>query len=179
VSLALAPTETLGADVLAHLEAQLASSRRLLEIVLRQGAAIRAQEVEAVVALMAELQAEMDVRASLELDRTQLLDRAGAQLGVPGHAITLEALATLLVPADAALARERSAELRGLLAEISREHAVNRALMRQELAFLDHLTRLLAGGADLGYRHPADGGGEGMRVGTARPIVHRVLDLEA
>ena len=31
---------------------------------------------------------------------------------------------------------ERSAELRGLLAEIAREHGINRALMRQELTFL-------------------------------------------
>ena len=36
---------------------------------------------------------------------------------------------------------ERSAELRGLLAEIAREHGINRALMRQELTFLSHLTR--------------------------------------
>ena len=48
----------------------------------------------------------------------------------------------------------RSAELRGLLAEVQREHGVNRALMRQELAFLVHLTRQI--GVDgRGRRLPA------------------------
>ena len=40
----------LGADVLAHLDAQLESARRLLDIVLRQGAAIRRQDVDEVLA---------------------------------------------------------------------------------------------------------------------------------
>lgn len=174
-----APAPTLGAAVLDHLDAQLASARRLLESVLRQGAAVRRQDVEQVLACMADLQAEMEHRGTLEQQRTALLARAGAQLGgVPGHAITLDALTRLMAPGEAAAARERSAELRGLLAEISREHGVNRALMRQELAFLEHLTRLLSGGADLGYRPPAERAGEGMRV-PAAPTIHRVLDLEA
>src|SRR5690606_23453256 len=109
----------------------------------------------------------------------ELLNRAGAQLGVPGHAITLDAMTSLMAPADVAPARERSAELRGLLAEISREHTVNRALMRQELAFLDHLTRLLAGGADLGYRPPAERGGAHLRVVESPAATHRVLNVEA
>ena len=50
----------------------------------------------------------------------------------------------------AALAQERSAELRGLLDVVAREHHVNRALMTQELAFLDHLLRL-SGLGDSGY----------------------------
>ena len=40
-------------------------------------------------------------------------------------------------------ARELSAELRGLLAEIERVHDQNRILIRQELSFLDHLMRLM------------------------------------
>jgi hypothetical protein len=180
----LAPSPTaagpaLGAAVLAHLDAQLASARRLLEIVLRQGAAIRRQDVDAVLAAMTGLQAEMEHRGALEQQRTAVLAHAGARLGVAGHAITLEALMGLIGGAEAGAARERSAELRGLLAQIEREHAINRALMRQELAFLDHLTRLLSGAADLGYR-PAEAQGEGMRVGPAADgASHRVLDLEA
>ena len=46
------------------------------------------------------------------------------------------------------MARERSSELRGLLEETKREHHVNRALMSQELAFLDHLLRLAGEGGD-------------------------------
>jgi hypothetical protein len=65
---------------------------------------------------------------------------------------------------------ERSAELRGLLAEIAREHGINRALMRQELTFLAHLTRVLGQEPEPGYRPP---GGA-----AARPS-HRALDLQA
>ncbi|MFN8201140.1 MAG: flagellar export chaperone FlgN [Solirubrobacteraceae bacterium] len=169
---------TLGAAVIAHLDAQLASARRLLDTVLRQGAAIRRQDVDDVLARMTDLQSEMEHRAGLELQRTDLLAQAGAQLGVAGHAITLAAMTTLMAAHEAAGATERSAELRGLLAEIAREHAVNRALMRQELAFLDHLMRLMSGSADLGYRPPVERTGEGLRVST--PVsAHRLLDLEA
>jgi hypothetical protein len=76
-------------------------------------------------------------------------------------------------PPTAQLARERSAELRGLLAEIQREHLVNRALMRQELAFLDHLVRLVGAEDETGYRPPATPGRRACRR------AHRVLDLRA
>ena len=174
----LAPTNALGDDVLAHLDAQLESARRLLDLILRQGVAIRGQQVDEVLARLSDIQVEMELRGQLEQSRTLLLNRAGAQLGVPGHAITLDAMASLMDPATAAAARSRSAELRGLLTEIQREHTVNRALMRQELAFLDHLTRMMSGQEDLGYRRPGDDGGS-LRVAAATPAVHRVLDLEA
>jgi hypothetical protein len=81
-------------------------------------------------------------------------------------------------PRDADEARTRSAELRGLLSEIEREHAINRALMRQELSFLEHLTRMLGGGAEsVGYRPPGAAG-----PNTAQQNGHaalHVLDLEA
>ena len=176
--LTAAPAATLGPEVVAHLDAQSESARRLLDIVLRQGAAIRRQDVDEVLARMTDLQTEMEHRGGLELQRTQLLTRAGAGLGVAGHAVTLDAMASLMAPHDAAAARTRSAELRGLLNEIGREHAINRALMRQELAFLDHLTRLRSGTADLGYRPPAERQGEGLRV-SAPVSAHRLLDLEA
>src|SRR5205807_1675576 len=141
------------------LDAQLVSARRLLETVLRQGQAIRAQDVESVLARVAEIQGEMERRGRLEGDRTRLLEQAGAALGLPAHAVTLEALTSLMSPADARGATERSAELRGLLGEIAREHSTNRALMRQELAFLDHLTRLMGAQPETGYRPPAATGG--------------------
>jgi hypothetical protein len=168
---------TLGPAVIGHLDAQLVSARRLLDLVLRQGQAIRRQDVDAVLHRVAEIQGEMERRGGLERDRTTLLAQAGAALGAPGHAVTLDALATLMTPADGQAARERSAELRGLLAEIAREHAINRALMRQELAFLDHLTRMLGADGDVGaYRPPAE---------PARPAATptaprlRTLDLQA
>jgi hypothetical protein len=51
--------------------------------------------------------------------------------------------------------------------------------MRQELAFLDHLTRLLSGGADLGYRPPAERGGAHLRLVEVPQASHRVLKVEA
>jgi hypothetical protein len=161
----------LEAELLAHLDVQIASARRLLELVLGQGAAIRARDVDAVLGRLAEIQAEMARRGGLEQDRTGLLQRAGAALGVPATHVTLERLCALVTPGAAAAARERSAELRGLLAEIAREHGINRALMRQELAFLAHLVRLVGGEPEPGYRPGAPA--------APAPGGHRVLDLEA
>ena len=163
----------LGVEVIEHLGEQIASGRRLLASILAQGKAIREQDVEGVVCRLAEIKTEMELRATLEGQRTELLTRAGVNLGVPAAAVTLEGLTTLMAPNEAATARERSAELRGLLEEIAREHGINRALMRQELAFLDHLMRLVGGEQDTGY---------GPQQGTAPatpPAKHRVLDLQA
>ena len=164
---------TLGPAVLGHLDAQLVSARRLLEAVLRQGQAIRAQDVETVLARLGEIQGEMEARGRLEADRARLLGQAGAALGLPAHAVTLDALTSLMSPADGRGALERSGELRGLLGEVAREHGVNRALMRQELAFLDHLTRLIGSEEPAGYR-PELSTSTGGRV-----VTHRVLDLQA
>ena len=71
---------------------------------------------------------------------------------------------------EAEAARARSAELRGLLDEIVREHGINRALMRQELAFLDHLVRLIGDEPEDGYRPDS---------GPRARSPHRVLDLQA
>jgi flagellar FlgN protein len=174
LSLALVPRAGLGDDVLAHLDAQLASARRLLDSVLSQGQAIRAREVEAVLTRLADIQTEMGRRAALESSRAAILVAAGETLGIPPHTVTIDALADLLDPAQATAARQRSAELRGLLAEVVREHAINRALMRQELAFLDHLMRELGADTDPGYA-----GQVGQRrAGGSVPSL-RMLDLEA
>lgn len=164
----------LAADVLTHLEAQLASARGLLQIVLDQGAAIRRRDVPAVVALTGVLQTEMARRQTIEAERARLLERAAARLGIAAGAVTLTLMGQLLDPAAAALAQERSAELRGLLEVIQREHHCNRALMSQELAFLDHLLRL-SGAGDSSY--DAAGDRAMLRPAAARGP-HRVLDLE-
>jgi hypothetical protein len=177
-----APT-AFGADLLRHLDAQLASARRLLDAVLRQGAAIRARDVDGVLARLAEMQGEMERRGTLERDRVRILTQAGQALGTPPHTVTLDALGRLMGPHEAQTANGASAELRGLLAEVQREHTVNRALMRQELAFLSHLTRQLGiEGEDVGYRPPREPGAT-MRATldpAAQPVrVRRALDLSA
>ena len=178
-TLAAAPAahahEGLGEAVLAHLDLQLASARRLLAAILAQGAAIRERAVERVLACMADIKGEMDLRSRLEDSRADLLMRAGTRLGVPAAGVTLEGMATLMGPAEAGVARERSAELRGLLGEIAREHGINRALMRQELAFLDHLVRMLGQEPQAGYR---PGGAATAGDGPER-APHRVFDLQA
>jgi FlgN protein len=176
VNAALVPTAGIGGDVIAHLDAQIASARRLLDAVLRQGQAIRARQVDDVLARLTDIQAEMGRRAALESTRTAILTSAGAAIGIPPHAVTIDALATLLAPAQEAVARERSAELRGLLAEIAREHAINRALMRQELAFLDHLMRELGAEPDTGYAATL---APAAAARPAAPSAFRTLDLQA
>jgi hypothetical protein len=164
----------LEAELLAHLDAQINSARKLLQLVLAQGAAIRERDSEAVLARLSDIQSEMGRRGALEMERTGLLQRAGAALGVPAATVTLERLCALVTPGAATLAMERSAELRGLLSEIAREHGINRALMRQELTFLSHLTRLLGGEPEAGYRPPGASGNA-----PSAPPIHRALDLQA
>jgi hypothetical protein len=167
----------LEAELLVHLDAQLASARHLLGLVLAQGKAIRERDVDGVLGRLADIQTEMVRRGTLEQDRSALLQRAGQTLGILPTEVTVERLCVLVTPGAAQAVRDRSAELRGLLAEIAREHGINRALMRQELAFLSHLTRLVGQDAEPGYRptgQTAKTGGVG-----AAPQLHRTLDLQA
>src|ERR1700761_9683305 len=162
-------------DVIAHLDAQLASARRLLAIVLEQGAAIRRRDVQNVVSLTGMLQVELQRRALIERDRARLLERAGVRLGVAAGSVSIDLLSGLMDAPGAEQAQARSSELRGLLEEIQREHHVNRALMNQELAFLDHLLRLADSDRHLGY----DSAGDHNRMRAPRLASrHRVLDLE-
>jgi hypothetical protein len=167
---------TLVADVLAHLDAQIRSARGLLSVVLEQGAAIRARDVHAVVRLAGILRGEMGRRQLLEEERSRLLARSGARLGVAAEAVTLARLCTLMDLAGAERAGARSAELRGLLHELQREHSCNRALMQIELGFLDHLMSVLALEGAGGYDP------RGSSTSTPRPRLHsglHVLDLRA
>ena len=121
--------------------------RRLLELVLRQGAAIRARDVDGVLAA-AGRDPDRDGPPRRASSRTapRCSQRAGAALGVAARRGHARALCRAHGAAEAASAPASArAELRGLLAEIAREHGINRALMRQELAFLAHLTRLVGG----------------------------------
>jgi len=166
----------LGEDVLAHLDAQIASARSLLEVILEQGAAIRARDVEAVVRLAGILRGEMGRRQLLEEERTRLLSRSGERLGVPAQTVTLALLSTIMDRAAAERTAARSAELRGLLHELQREHQCNRALMQIELGFLDHLMGMLALDGVSGY----DTHGSSKSITRPRPNggLH-VLDLHA
>ncbi len=171
--------DALAAELLAHLDTQLASARSLLGVVLEQGAAIRARQVQDVVRLAGILRGEMSRRQLLEEERAQLLERCGERLGVAPEAVTLRALQGLMGAADAQLAGARSAELRGLLHELQREHTTNRALMQIELGFLDHLLGMLALDGVTGY--DPQGSSTAItrpRAGGPSSSLH-VLDLRA
>jgi len=137
--------------LVAHLDRQIESARRLLAIVIEQSAAIRTQDVEGVLVKLAELQGEMITRAQLEQERDQLIQAAAARLGIPADEVDLEAMLTLDPQVDGRHARNLSAELKGLVTETSRVHDQNRLLVRQELSFLDHLMRVLSGTPQSGY----------------------------
>ncbi len=170
-----APTSALGPALLAHLGDQIASTGRLLQHVMAQATAIRDRDVETVLSMVTEIQGEMERRAGLERTRAELLARAGGALGVPAHVVTLDAICSLVPPHEAQAAREASAQLRGMLAEVGRQHQANRILMRQELAFLEHLTRMLGGEEQGGYAPT----GATAPVHPAAAGSHRVLDMQA
>lgn len=167
--------QALGSDLLSHLAAQIGSAERLLEIVLAQGAAIRRRDVHDVVRLAGMLQGELGRRQEIEQERAHLLRDAGLRLGVPPEAVTITRLAALLDAPTAAEASSRSAQLRGMLHELQREHLLNRALMKVELSFLHHLMKTLCLDADAVY----DASGSGGRRGGDPAAGLRLLDLEA
>jgi hypothetical protein len=167
----------LEAELLSHLDHQIRSAQLLLRLVLEQGAAIRARDVDRVLGKLSEIQTEMGNRGRLELERARLLQSAGVLLGVAAPHVTLERLCALVTTEAARSARERSAELRGLLGEIAREHGINRALMRQELAFLSHLVRLIGNDPEAGYQ-PGGSTTPGGPAGASLSL-HQSLDLKA
>ncbi|MDQ8045496.1 MAG: flagellar export chaperone FlgN [Solirubrobacteraceae bacterium] len=176
----LSPQEAgpLGLALLRHLDDQLRSADRMLDLVLKQARAIRMRDVESVLALVGQIQAETESRGRLEADRTALLTKAGQCLGVHGSAITIDAFCSLLDPATAREARERSDRLRGVLREVRDEHLVSRALMRQELAFVDHLVRLMGGpddGSNGTYAPPAGA----VRPAASAPQTYSMLNVRA
>ncbi len=161
--------------LLDHLSDQTESARTLLDAVLRQGQFVRARNVEGVLGCLAEIQSEMERRSAMERARTAILTHAANHLQLPVHTVTIDHLVGLVSEAEGELALRRSHELRGLLAEVGREHAVNRVLMRQEMAFLDHLTRLIGGDAQPGYRPPSEGATEPHAATSSL----RLLDMSA
>jgi hypothetical protein len=159
-------------EVVAHLETQVESSRRLLAALIAQTEAIREHEVEQVLLRLREIQVEVAGRARIELEREALLERAGAALGLAPEVVDLQAMLPLLPLEEREQATALSAELKGLAREIERVHAHNRILIRQELAFVDHLLRAMSGAPQGGYT--ADGA-----AGTPAPVALASLDFRA
>jgi hypothetical protein len=128
--------------LVAHLDEQLRSVGRLRAAVDDLGGAIRARDVTAVLRHTGTLEAESTFRTTLEDRRSGLLRRGAIMLGVEPWEVTVAAVCSLVEPEDAAPALARSDELLVAMEDVAREHRTNRALMQQELSFLDHLLRL-------------------------------------
>jgi hypothetical protein len=137
--------------LVAHLERQVESAQALLGIVLAQAEAIKHQDVETLLARLGDVQQEMRTRERLERERDDLIRAAAVKLGVHPDDVNVNSISTLVPPEEAEIAQRLSAELRGLLNEISRVHTTNRVLIRQELTFLSHLMRVLSGTPEAGY----------------------------
>ena len=160
-------------DVLHHLDEQIESAQRLLGSMLSQGAAIRERDVEGVLARLADIKVEMELRSRLESDRTDLLARAGAPLGVPAAAVTLEAMSTLMTPGRGR-ARERAQRRAARPARRGGTRARHQPRPDAPGAVLPRSPRAAAraASADGGYRP------EGARP-RAPAAAHHVLDLQA
>lgn len=171
------PDPGLTQHVLSHLAAQIGSAERLLEMVLEQGVAIRARDVHAVVRLAGMISCEMSRRETLERQRSDLLQVCGERLGVAPEAVTVTRLGVLMDGDGARQAAARSAQLRGILHELQREHLLNRALMKVELSFLDHLMQTLS--LDAAPSYDATGAGSPIRRAGGGSGSLRVLDMEA
>jgi hypothetical protein len=111
-------------------------------------------------------------RNRLELERDGLLERASTLLAVPVDDIDLDVLVALGPPHEAEVARAMSAELKGLVNEIEKRHVENRILVRQELAFLDHLMRAIAGTPQGGYTL-------GRSAASIQPAYASAVDMRA
>lgn len=149
----------MGARLSAHLARQLDSARALLANVLGQNEAIRRQDVETLLVRLGDMQGEIANRRRLELERDLLLRDAAIELGMSEQEVDLDSILALVPGEESQRARLDSAELRGLLGEISRVHGQNRILIRQELSFVEHLMRVLGGVpqgpySPLGFDHP-------------------------
>ncbi len=166
--------DDLSAELLEYLERELESARNLLKIVRGQSGAIREQGAPEVVRLAGDLQAELHRRELLDITRERLTEHAAQRLGVSPGAVTIAEIALLLEAEAGHVAVARTEQLVELLTEIQNEHEINRALMQQELAFLDHLLRLT--GSAGGY----DSAGERVSKRKPTPLMRQsVFDLEA
>lgn len=166
--------------LVAHLDEQLRSVVRLRSAVEDLGAAIRARDVDAVVRHTGTLEAETTFRTTLEDRRSGLLRRGAAMLGVAPHEVTVAGLCSLVDEDQASLAQERSDALLRAMEEVAREHRTNRALMQQELSFLDHLLRLGGVPPEPTYEPPGDARrGAGTTTTGPRGRQRHGLDLRA
>ena len=115
--------------------------QRLLELSTHQRAALEAQDVHAVHALLQEIEITMHERARTELRRSILIRQAAAHLGIEPEDVTRDVIAGCC---DTQLASELEAaaeELRVLVVELDSVVARNAVLLEQELSIIEVLVQ--------------------------------------
>ena len=170
--------ETLTGEVLAHLDAQVASAERLLEVVLQQGAAIRARDVHAVVRFAGLLHGEMSRREAIESERSRLLARSRRAAGDRAQAVTLTRLSRAHGPRTRAAGQPRAARSCGACCRsCSASTPATARSCSLELSFLDHLMTSLALDGAHGYDPRGSTPDRQRRLARAGNL--HVLDLRA
>lgn len=159
-------------QLLDHFQGQLASVRRLIAIMDAQENAIRAHDVEGVIESAYDLQAELGRRIELELQRKRLLCEAASKLGVVPEEVTLDMLLEGVEDEPAEHARMASRTLGELIAELTRRHQLNRDLLHQELAFVEHML------AALGVTQKADTYSDGAQQTGIQTGETTILDVK-
>ena len=124
-----------------NLEEQVRVWRRLLDLSQAQLAALQAQDVHSVHAILQEVEITMLERSRTEIRRGMLLEQASIELGIPATEVTRAVLEQHSdAPIAAALGRAAD-ELRVLVGELDLVVARNRATLEQELEIIEVLVR--------------------------------------
>lgn len=155
-----------------HLQRQILSVRRMIEILDHQREVILRHEVAAVVAAAIDLQGEIARRMSLEQERASLLTAAASRLGCAPAEVGLKHLLVGLDDERADLLRSWSEELRGLISELSIRNIYNRDLIQQELGFVEFMLEAI------GETAPLPGYGAHGHQTTRKPTPASILDVK-
>lgn len=165
-----------GRELLIHLDEQQRSFERLQIALELQAQAIRERDVDGVLRQSGLIEVEGTFRGTVEARRQALLHRGAGLLGVDPATVTLTDLCQLVEGPEAREAQERSDRLVELLEDVRRLHDVNRALLRQEIVFLEHLLSLSGRSFPSTYSAPR---GARRRSSETAEASLRALDLQA
>ena len=138
------------AEVLVNLQAQVRTYRRLLDLSQAQVVALRDRDVQAVHAILQEIELTMIDRGVVDQGRTAILGRVATELGLPIEAVNVRVIQEHA--GDASLAEgigACSAELKELIGDLDVVVGKNKALLEQELAMIDHMVRGMTRGPRL------------------------------
>lgn len=158
------------AEVLVNLQAQVHMYRRLFDLAQAQVVALRQRDMQAVHALLQEIELAMIDRSQVEQARGAMLDRLSVELGIHVDEINVAVVQQHAEPAIAQGIAACSEELKQLIGDLDVVVGKNKALLEQELELIDHMVR----GVTRGPRVPTYGS-----TGASDPSAHlKLLDMQ-